>query len=351
MARVYSRAVEPEQDIPARVERPRYSIVVPVYNEEDAVPELGKRLVAVLDRLDGPSEVILVDDGSTDRSLETILDLARRDLRFRGVQLSRNFGHQVAITAGIDLAAGDAVVIMDADLQHPPEVIEDLVERWRQGYEVVYAVRADRAGEPRLKRTTARIFYRALGRLTEIDVPADAGDFRLVDRRALDAFRGLRETNRYVRGMFSWIGFRQTGVPYRYEARVGGTTKYTLRRMSQLAGNALTSFSSAPLRLALHLGFVVATLSILAAAAAVIANLAGAFTVPGWTSLVFVTSFLGGVQLFILGVVGVYLGRVYEEVKGRPLYIVRELYGFENTPQGRARGVLAGRGPASADGP
>ena len=343
MARVYSRAVEPEQETPARVGQPRYSIVVPVYNEEHALPELGERLVAVMDRLDAPSEVILVDDGSEDRSLAEIRALSTRDPRFRGVELSRNFGHQVAITAGIDLAVGDAVVVMDADLQHPPEVIEELVERWREGYEVVYAVRADRAGEPRLKRTTARLFYRALGRLADIDVPADAGDFRLADKRALDAFRSLRETNRYVRGMFSWIGFRQTGVPYRYEERVGGESKYTTKRMTQLAGNALTSFSSAPLRFALHLGFVVASLSILAAVAAVIANLAGAFTVPGWTSLVFVTSFLGGVQLFILGVVGVYLSRVFEEVKGRPLYIVRELYGFDDLPRSTGRGVIADR--------
>jgi dolichol-phosphate mannosyltransferase len=234
----------------------------------------------------------------------------------------------------MDHAAGEAVVVMDADLQHPPELIEELVKRWREGYEVVYAVRDDRAGEPRLKRVTARMFYRGLARMSDIDVPANAGDFRLVDRRALDAFRSLRETNRYVRGMFSWIGFRQTGVPYWYEDRAGGASKYTVKRMSQLAGNALTSFSTAPLRVALHLGFVVATLSIVAAVAAVIANLAGAFTVPGWTSLVFVTSFLGGVQLFILGVVGVYLSRVYEEVKGRPLYVIRDMQGFDGPDDG-----------------
>ena len=333
-----------------RAGRPRYSVVIPVYNEEEALSELGARLTAVMGRLDGPAEVILVDDGSRDGSLEAIRALSERDPRFRGVELSRNFGHQVAITAGMDLAVGDAVVVMDADLQHPPEVIEELVTRWQAGYEVVYAVRADRAGEPRLKRVTARLFYRALARLADVDVPENAGDFRLVDRRALDAFRSLRETNRYVRGMFSWIGFRQTGVPYRYEARVGGSSKYTMKRMSQLAGYALTSFSSAPLRVALHLGFVVASLSILAGVAAVIANLAGAFTVPGWTSLVFVTSFLGGVQLSILGVVGVYLSRVYEEVKNRPLYIVRELYGFHDRPEARIRGVLAAPSRTSEDG-
>ncbi len=313
--------------------RPRYSVVLPVHDEEESLPELARRLKAVLDRLDGPSEVIMVDDGSADGSLEAMRELVQRDPRFKAVELSRNFGHQVAITAGIDLAQGEAVVVMDSDLQHPPETIEELAALWLEGYDVVYAVRADRAGEPWLKRITAKIFYRILGRLVDIDVPAHAGDFRLVDRRALEAFRQLRETNRYVRGMFSWIGFHQVGVEYAYEDRLGGHSKYTLKRMSQLAGNALTSFSSAPLRVALHVGFAVSTLSFIAGIAAVVAKIADAFTVPGWASLIFVTSFLGGVQLFVLGVVGVYLSRVYEEVKARPLYIVRDWHGFEERPE------------------
>ena len=204
---------------------PRYSVVVPVHDEEEALQELGRRLSVVLDRLDGRAEVILVDDGSRDGSLKKMKELSAEDARFRVLELSRNFGHQVAITAGLDYARGEAVVVMDGDLQHPPETIEELAQRWREGYEVVYAVRADRAGEPRLKRVTARFFYRAMGRLAEIDVPADAGDFRLVDRRAVDAFRAMRERTRYVRGMFSWIGFKQIGVPYPYEDRAGGTTK------------------------------------------------------------------------------------------------------------------------------
>lgn len=343
--------MEPEQAKPLRPgaarptpddRRPRYSIVLPVYNEESALPELGRRLASVMDALDGDAEAILVDDGSDDGSPGLMREFVEHDPRFHVIQLSRNFGHQVAITAGLDAAAGDAVVVMDSDLQHPPETIVDLAARWREGYEVVYAVRSDRAGEPWLKRVTARFFYRSLARLSDIDVPAHAGDFRLVDRRALEAFRSLRETNRYVRGMFSWIGFRQIGVPYGYEDRLGGESKYTLRRMSNLAANALTSFSSAPLRVALHLGFAVSTLSFIAGIAAVVANFAGAFTVPGWTSLVFVTAFLGGVQLFILGVVGVYLGRVYEEVKRRPLYVVRETHGFESeSPAGSRRRIEA----------
>lgn len=325
--------MRPAQPSPAAAtdrDRPLYSVVIPMFNEEASLAELGRRLTNVVDRLDGDAEVILIDDGSEDGTLDAAMRLAEHDRRFRVLELSRNFGHQVAITAGLDLAGGDAVVVMDADLQHPPEVIEQLAARWREGYDVVYAIRVDRAGEPRVKRLTARLFYRALGRLADIDVPAHAGDFRLVDRKALHAFLSLRETNRYVRGMFSWIGFRQTGVPYGYEDRFAGESKYSMRRMAGLAANALTSFSSAPLRAALHAGFAVAMLSFFSAILAVSANVAGVFTVPGWTSLVFVTSFLGGVQLFVLGVVGVYLGRVYEEVKNRPLYIVRDAHGFEN---------------------
>lgn len=337
-----SPAASPDPD------RALYSIVIPMFNEEGSLAELGRRLTNVVDRLDGDAEVILVDDGSEDGTLDVAMRLAEHDPRFRVVELSRNFGHQVAITAGLDLAGGDAVVVMDADLQHPPEVIEQLAARWREGYEVVYAIRVDRAGEPRVKRLTARLFYRALGRLANIDVPEDAGDFRLVDRKALHAFRSLRETNRYVRGMFSWIGFRQTGVPYGYEDRFAGESKYSMRRMAALAVNALTSFSSAPLRAALHAGFAVATLSLFAAILAVAVNVAGVFTVPGWTSLVFVTSFLGGVQLLVLGVVGVYLGRVYEEVKNRPLYVVRDVHRFENVAAG-AEGAGVPENKALAD--
>jgi polyisoprenyl-phosphate glycosyltransferase len=311
--------------------------VIPLFNEQETLPELHKRLTDVIDGLDGEAEILFIDDCSFDGTRELLVELERNDPRVKVIRFARNFGHQVAITAGLDFAAGEAVIVMDADLQDPPEMVPELIARWREGYEVVYAVRSDRAGEPWLKRVTARLFYRSLARLSDIDVPAHAGDFRLVDRRALEAFRSLRETNRYVRGMFSWIGFRQIGVPYRYEDRLGGESKYTLRRMSSLAANALTSFSSAPLRVALHLGFAVSVFSFTAGIAAVVANFAGAFTVPGWTSLVFVTAFLGGVQLFILGVVGVYLGRVYEEVKRRPLYVVRETHGFKAEPPAESR--------------
>jgi len=310
---------------------PRFSVVVPVHDEEGSLRELYRRLAAVLDTLDGGWELILVDDGSRDRSFETMLELRRADPRVKIVRLSRNFGHQVAITAGIDLASGDAVIVMDGDLQHPPEAIPRLVERWREGYEVVYGVMTERAGESRFKRWTASLFYRLLRRLTEIDVPP-AGDFRLVDRKAVDAFASLRERNRYVRGMFSWIGFRQTGVPYEAPPRYAGRTKYTLQRMLRLAAHGILSFSNVPLRLVLALGFLVSGLAIAEAVYALVGKLGGFYTVPGWASIVFVVSLLGGIQLIVLGVIGEYVGLIYDEAKRRPIYLVRELHGFEREP-------------------
>ena len=307
----------------------RFSVVVPIHDEEESLAELHRRLAAVLDALDGDWELVLVDDGSRDRSFETMLELRDRDPRVKVVRLSRNFGHQVAITAGIDLASGDAVVVMDGDLQHPPEVIPELVARWRDGYDVVYGVMTERAGETWFKRWTARSFYRLLGRLTDVGVPAAAGDFRLVDRRAVEAFTSLRERNRYVRGMFSWIGFRQTGVPYSAPARASGRTKYTVPQMTRLAVHGIFSFSNAPLRLVLGLGFVVSALSIAYAVYATVAKVAGSDVVRGWSSIVFVVSLLGGIQLIVLGVIGEYVSLIYDEAKRRPIYVVGELHGFE----------------------
>jgi polyisoprenyl-phosphate glycosyltransferase len=307
---------------------PRFSVVVPLYDEEESVRELHARLAAVLEGLDGGWELILVDDGSRDRTFETMLELREADPRVKIVRLSRNFGHQVAITAGIDRAAGEAVIVMDGDLQHPPEVIPELVAAWRQGFDVVYGVMTDRAGESRLKRWTASVFYPLLGRLADIDVPP-AGDFRLVDRTAVEAFNSLRERNRYVRGMFSWIGFRQTGVPYKAPERFAGRTKYTLPRMLRLATHGILSFSNVPLRLVLALGFLVSGLAIVEAVYSLIGKLGGFYVVPGWASIVFAVSLLGGIQLIVLGVIGQYVGLIYEEVKRRPLYLVRELHGFE----------------------
>jgi glycosyltransferase involved in cell wall biosynthesis len=327
---------------------PEYSFVVPVYNEQAALPALYERLTSLLERLDGSAEVILVDDGSRDDSFARMLEMSLRDARFKVVQLSRNFGHQAAITAGLDFASGNAVIIMDADLQDPPEVVLTMAERWREGFEVVYAVRRERHGEKPFKRWTAAAFYRLLRRLSDVQIPANVGDFRLVDRKAVEAYKSMRENDRFVRGMFSWIGFKQTGVPYDRAERVAGETKFPLRRMINFAIDGIVSFSNAPLRLALALGFVVSIASFLGGFAAIFVKVSGAFTVPGWASLVVVTSFLGGVQLIVLGVVGEYVGRIYEETKRRPLYIVNRSAGIADGIEPSDR-VFVWRGEAYAD--
>jgi glycosyltransferase involved in cell wall biosynthesis len=308
---------------------PTYSFVIPIYNEQETLPELARRLQAVMEDLDGEAEAILVDDGSSDRSHELLLDLHERDPRFKVVRLARNFGHQVAITAGLDAAGGDAVVIMDGDLQDPPELVPELVARWREGYEVVYAVRADRDADSWVKRSAAAVFYRVLRRMSDVDIPADVGDFRLVDRRALDEFRGMREHNRYVRGLFAWIGFRQTGVPYRRDARFAGQTKYPFWKVLKLGADGVIGFSDAPLRAALAVGFVVAIGSFVTGVVDIGLRIAGVNMVPGWATIVVALTFLGGVQLVVLGAVGLYVARIYEEVRGRPLYIVRDAAGLD----------------------
>ncbi|MDX6423442.1 MAG: polyisoprenyl-phosphate glycosyltransferase [Gaiellaceae bacterium] len=312
--------------------RIRYSFVIPVFNERETLPELHRRLSEVIETLDGEAELLFVDDCSFDGSYELLGELGREDPRIRVIRFARNFGHQVAITAGLDHAAGDAVVVMDADLQDPPEVIPDLIARWEEGYEVVYAVRERRSGESWLKRSTASWFYRVLRRIAHVEMPLDAGDFRLVDRRAVDAFRSMRERARYVRGMFSWVGFRQIGVPYSRSERFAGEPKYSYRKSLTLAVDGLVSFSSAPLRAALVAGFAFSTLAFALGVFAVVAKIAGAFVVPGWASILVVVSFLGGVQLTVIGMLGLYVGRIYEEVKARPIYIVRETIGFLDAP-------------------
>ena len=326
--------------------QPRYSFVLPVYNEQETLSALHGRIASVLDRLDGPAEVVLVDDGSSDATPELLDEINAVDPRFKVVHLSRNFGHQLAVTAGLDFASGEAVIVMDADLQDPPEVALNLIERWREGYEVVYAVRADRRAEPWAKRTATKIFYRSLRKLTDVDIPPDVGDFRLVDRKALDVFKQLNESNRYVRGMFSWIGFRQTGVPYTRSRREWGTTHYPLGKLIKLGADGVVSFSNAPLRLALILGFVVSALAAIAAPLAIVLKLMGFIDVPGWASLIVVITFLGGVQLVVTGMLGLYVGRIYEEVKERPLYVVRDSLGFEPELQGppRVRPAVKRRG-------
>lgn len=320
---------------------PTYSLVVPAHNEEGVIAELVARLKSVMDALDGDAEAILVDDGSRDRTYGLMLEATSSDARFRLIKLSRNFGHQIALTAGVDLAAGDAVIVLDADLQDPPEVVLELAARWREGYDIVYAVRDVREGETRFKRATASAFYRAFNRISEVEVPVDVGDFRLVDRRALDVFSQMRESNRFVRGMFSWIGLKQTGVLYHRQERFAGETKYPLRKMLRFAATGVTSFSSAPLRAALNLGFVVSVLSFLIGMWSLVVRLAGFFNVPGWTSILVVVTFIGGIQLIVLGVIGEYIGDIHTEVKRRPLYVVEELENFPDAPALRPRAIFA----------
>jgi dolichol-phosphate mannosyltransferase len=317
--------------------------VIPAHNEEGVMKELAVRLVEVMDALDGDAEAILVDDGSRDRTYELMLEAARTDPRFRLIRLSRNFGHQIALTAGVDLAAGDAVIVLDADLQDPPEVVLELAARWREGYDVVYAVRDARKGETRFKRATASWFYRGFNRISEVQVPVDVGDFRLVDRRALDVFSTMRESNRFVRGMFAWIGLSQTGVVYTRQERFAGETKYPLRKMLRFAATGVISFSSAPLRAALRLGFLVSGVSFALAIWSVIVKLSELYEVPGWTSLVVVTTFIGGIQLIVLGVIGEYIGDIHDEVKRRPLYVVGELENFPDTRPLPPRAIVADR--------
>jgi len=310
------------------VETVKYSIVIPIYNEEESFGALVKRLREVMDQLDGPAEVVLVDDGIKDASYQLMEEANREDPRFKVLQLSRNFGHQIAITAGMDVASGQAVIVMDADLQDPPEVILQMVARWQEGYEVVYAVRERREGETLFKRKSATIFYGIQRRLAEIDQPMEVGDFRLVDRKALDAFLLMRERNRYVRGMFSWVGFRQTAIPYTRASRAAGQSKYPLRKMIRLALDGFVGFSTAPLRFALTVGLVMAVGSFLYGIVIIALKLAGLIDATGYTSLLVTITFLSGVQLVVIGMVGQYVARIYDEARARPLYLVREARGF-----------------------
>jgi polyisoprenyl-phosphate glycosyltransferase len=301
--------------------RPRYSIVAPVFNEEEGLAEFYRRTAAVMDQLEGETELILVFDGSRDRSPEIGQALAAQDRRVKIIRLSRNFGHQIAITAGIDYAEGDAVVIIDSDLQDPPEVIHDLVARWKDGYEIVYAQRARREGETFFKLFTASLFYRLIRRLSSIDIPPDTGDFRLLDRKAVLAMRRLREHHRFMRGLAVWVGFRQTGVQYVRNERFAGETQYPLRKMVRFATDAITGFSYVPLQLATTIGFWISGLALIAIPVVIILRLIGYQFLGGQATTLLAVLFLGGVQLISLGIIGEYLGRIYDEVKNRPLYL------------------------------
>jgi glycosyltransferase involved in cell wall biosynthesis len=301
-----------------------YSIVAPIYDEIDNLPELYRRVKGVMDSTGEAWELVLVDDGSTDGSADRIHELATQDKHIRPVLFARNFGHQIAVTAGLDYSRGKAVIIIDADLQDPPEVMLDLIAKWREGYQVVYAVRAEREGETWFKRLTASVFYRLIFRITDVKIPLDTGDFRLIDRDVVDVLNRMRERHRFLRGMSAWVGFKQIGVEYKRAPRFAGATKYPFRKMLRLALNAVTSFSYFPLQVATYFGFLSAGIAILAIPVVVILRMTGSQQLTGQATTLIAVLFLGGVQLISLGILGEYIGRLYDEAKGRPLYIVKE---------------------------
>jgi len=303
---------------------PTFTVVAPIYNELENIPELYQRMRDVMGRTGEPWELILVDDGSTDGSTDLIRKLAENDERVRPVIFARNFGHQIAVTAGVDYSRGEAVIIIDADLQDPPEVILTLIEKWREGYDVVYAVREERQGESWFKRSTASLFYRLITRITDVDIPLDTGDFRLMDKKVVRVMNQMREKHRFLRGMSAWVGFKQVGVRYKRQPRYAGETKYPFNKMVRLALNAITSFSYFPLQLATYLGFIAAGLSVLAIPIVIILRLTTGTVLLGQATTLIIVLFLGGVQLISLGIIGEYIGRIYDEAKDRPLYIVAE---------------------------
>ncbi|MFQ5613235.1 MAG: glycosyltransferase family 2 protein [Anaerolineae bacterium] len=315
----------------------RYSIIAPCYNEQNVLHELYRRIREVMDQTGESWELILVNDGSRDQTGEIMRQLHAADPRVRFIDFARNFSHQIAVTAGMDYAQGDAVVLIDADLQDPPEVILEMINQWRAGHEVVYAVRAQRKGESWFKKFTATLFYRIIRRLTEVEIPMDTGDFRLMDRKVVEAMKTMQERHRFIRGMTSWVGFRQTGVEYVREARYAGETHYPFRKMLKFALDAVTGFSYFPLQLATVFGFVIAGFSAVAVVVVSLMRLFGNQAFFGQASTLVAVLFLGGVQLISLGIIGEYLGRIYDEVKGRPLYIVREAKGFEQKKKTEGR--------------
>ena len=314
------------------MKRPTLSLVLPVYNEEDVIPILHDRLQEFLGKLELDVEVLFVNDGSKDRSLPLLRELAGKDSRYRVLSFSRNFGHQSAITAGVDYARGQAVVVMDADLQDPPEVVIEMVARWREGYDVVYAQRRTREGETFFKLLTAKYFYRVFRAMIPIDVPLDAGDFRLMRRQVVVALRSLREAHRFVRGIVAWIGFRQIAVLYDRPGRAAGETKYPLLKMIRFAIDGITSFSVLPLRFATYLGGFISIVSLAYAAWALFGKLVLHNTVQGWTTTVVLVALLASVQLLMIGILGEYVGRIYEQVKQRPLYLVGERVNLPREP-------------------
>jgi len=308
--------------------KPEFSIIVPIYNESGCFDELYRRVSEVMNSTSKEWELVLVDDGSTDGSTDLIRSLAKKDKRVRPVIFARNFGHQIAVTAGLDYCRGDAAIIIDADLQDPPEVILELIEKWREGYEVVYALRTEREGETWFKKATAAAFYKIIYRITDVKIPMNTGDFRLLDRKVVDVMNQMRERHRFLRGLSAWVGYKTIGVPYKRAARFAGKTKYPLKKMVKLALTAVTSFSYMPLQIAMVFGFISAGISILAIPIVIVLRLIGTQFFFGQATTLIAVLFLGGVQLICLGILGEYVGRIYDEAKGRPLYITSE------TPEG-----------------
>ncbi len=308
----------------------RYSIVVPVFNEEAVVEESYKRLKAVMDSTEEPYELIFVNDGSRDRTEQLVSALCDVDSHVRLISFSRNFGHQTAITAGMDASSGQAVVVIDADLQDPPEVILEMIAKWKEGYDVVYGQRISREGETLFKKLTAKAFYRILKSLTNVEIPVDTGDFRLIDRKVCDVLSSLNEKNRYVRGLVSWVGFRQTAVRFHRQERFAGETKYPFKKMLKFAMDGITTFSYKPLKLTTYVGFLVSFFSFLYLLVVLYLKLFTDRTVSGWASTLSVSLLFNGVILMMLGIIGEYIGRIYDETKNRPLYVIRERKGFDD---------------------
>ena len=309
--------------------KPVFSIIAPIFNEKGCFDELYQRVSEVMNSTGEEWEFIMVDDGSTDGSTELIHELARKDHRVKPVIFARNFGHQIAVTAGLDYCSGEAAIIIDADLQDPPEVILELIAKWREGYQVVYAVRTEREGESWFKKSTASVFYKVIYRITDVKIPMNTGDFRLLDRKIVDIMNGMRERHRFLRGMSAWVGFKSVGVSYKRAARFAGKTKYPLKKMLKLALTAVTSFSYMPLQMAMVFGFISAGISILAIPVVIILRLIGTQFFLGQATTLIAVLFLGGVQLICLGILGEYVGRIYDEAKGRPLYITSDAPSIE----------------------
>lgn len=307
------------------------SLVIPVYFEEEVIAVTYSHLKKFLSGISYNYEIIFVNDGSKDKTLDILKEIALKDKTIKIISFSRNFGHQLAITAGIDEAAGDAIIVMDADLQDPPEVISEMLIKWEEGYEVVYAKREQRLGESLFKRITARVFYRLLNKLTEIDIPLDTGDFRLIDRKVKYDLLKIREKNRFIRGIISWIGYRQTHVMYQRQERHSGETKYPIKKMMKFALDGITSFSAYPLKIALNMGFFSIIIAFILFLYALVSYIfLPDVTLPGWTSILIAVVFFGGVQLFTSGIIGEYIGRIFEESKNRPLYLIDEKINFDN---------------------